>query len=444
MFERIKGFITGRELLASERAKLVAYFTDISALIYHIAIFFVFLILDISPMFFYNILSISLFTVILLRIKTAKSYVLMYTVAALEVILHQILADYFLGSETCFHYFILLMGLLPFLVFRSNFKLATPFTLVNSTIFIIIENIYIKPAYHIAPWISVFIKVMNITITVYVIIFMIIIFTLAIFNFEANLKNSNQAMSNEIRMASIIQQKFFKQDTNNLKGLDVVYYSKPMAGVSGDIYDFYKNGNVLEGLGIFDISGHGISSGLVTMLVKNIIHHEFFNNPDMELWEIMNIINDRVIEEKGDIENYLTGIIARFKGKKLELCSAGHPMPIIYHHKTGTCEIIKQKENTSGAIGIKGFPVFYNSVFVDFENGDELILYSDGVTDIYNDKKEEYGIERFINKIENVADNTVTAQMNEISESLEAFKENQKQPDDITVIIVKKIKNAAK
>ena len=191
MFERIKGFITGRELLASERAKLVAYFTDISALIYHIAIFFVFLILDISPMFFYNILSISLFTVILLRIKTAKSYVLMYTVAALEVILHQILADYFLGSETCFHYFILLMGLLPFFVFRSNFKLATPFTLVNSTIFIIIENIYIKPAYHIAPWISVFIKVMNITITVYVIIFMIIIFTLAIFNFEANLKKSN-------------------------------------------------------------------------------------------------------------------------------------------------------------------------------------------------------------------------------------------------------------
>ena len=59
-----------------------------------------------------------------------------------------------------------------------------------------------------------------------------------------------------------------------LKNYEIAYYNKAMAGVSGDFYDFYYNNTSLEGFGIFDVSGHGLASGLVTMLAKNIIEEE--------------------------------------------------------------------------------------------------------------------------------------------------------------------------
>ena len=64
-------------------------------------------------------------------------------------------------------------------------------------------------------------------------------------------------------MAAVIQQSFFRQDVKNIKKYEVAYFSRPMVGVSGDLYDFYKTGDKLDGLGVFDVSGHGISSGLV-------------------------------------------------------------------------------------------------------------------------------------------------------------------------------------
>ena len=80
---------------------------------------------------------------------------------------------------------------------------------------------------------------------------------------------------------------------------------KPLAGVSGDLYDIFYTGNHLNGLGIFDVSGHGISSGLVTMLVKNIIEQEFHDGSNEKLEDVMYIINDRLIEEKGNTKRSL-------------------------------------------------------------------------------------------------------------------------------------------
>ena len=47
------------------------------------------------------------------------------------------------------------------------------------------------------------------------------------------------------------------------------------------------------------------------MLVKNIIIQEFYNGKELKLSEIVSKINDRVLNEKGNIENYLTGILCR-------------------------------------------------------------------------------------------------------------------------------------
>ena len=330
------------------------------------------------------------------------------------------------------------MGLLPFLVFENKKRYAFPITIISSLLYIFFSCRNIEAHAVVSPSKLFGIRCMNISITVFMILFVILIYTRVVYRIEYYLKNHSDSLENEIKMAAVIQQNFFRQEIENIKKYEVAYFSRPMVGVSGDLYDFYKTGEKLDGLGVFDVSGHGISSGLVTMLVKNIIHQEFYNEKDAELWEIVNKINDRVIEEKGEIQNYLTGVLIRLYEEKFEMVDAGHPAPILYKKKTGECNYLKLGDKAVGVIGIAGFPVYYESLFFDFEDGDELILFSDGVIDIKNDQEEYFGKDRLLEAAKINIGKPAAEQVSFIANTIYSFCGSREQNDDLTIIVLKK------
>lgn len=256
-----------------------------------------------------------------------------------------------------------------------------------------------------------------------------------------NLEYEKRRSEREIELASFVQQTFFKHDLPEFKNWDIAYYSKPMSGVSGDLYDFYVKNNILNGLGIFDVSGHGISSGLVTMLVKNIIQQEFYLGEKEPLSDVMSFINDRVIEEKGNIENYLTGILVRLtQENNLELVNAGHPQPIIYSATKKNINFYNNEEqNRYGVIGIADFPINFNVVHLSLEKGDEILLYTDGVTEATNNNNEAYGNERLLKSFEsNLSKENLNEQIQGILSDFNSFRETNPIEDDITFIILRK------
>lgn len=421
-----------------QRARLVSIFVSSCSLLYHIGICIFFYLINVRPMFYYNFISIGVFLLISLLVPRLKSYILPYMLAFVEIVIHQVLADYYLGSYSSFHSFILLLGLLPFIIFENKKRYAIPVTIISSLVYIYFSCRTIEPHADVNELILFIIRCVNITITVFIIIFVIMIYTRVVYRIEYYLKNHSESLENEIKMAAVIQQNFFRQEIDSIKKYEVAYFSQPMVGVSGDLYDFYKTGEKLEGLGIFDVSGHGISSGLVTMLVKNIIHQEFYNQADAELWEIVNKINDRVIAEKGEIQNYLTGILIRLYDEKFEIVNAGHPAPILYKKKTNECSFVQLGNKSVGVIGIAGFPVFYESLFYDFEDGDELILFSDGVIDIQNEKEEYYGRERLLDAVKLNIGKSAAEQVSFIANNIYSFCGSREQNDDLTIIVLKK------
>lgn len=428
------------KLLSSyERARLVAFITCLSAFLYHTGVFFVFMVFKIFPMMILNVFSIVLFLGILLLIPKQKSYVFLYFIASVEVVIFQFMMGFFLGSEIGYHFFILLMGLLPFLVFEYRFKIATLFTVATSFTFIAFDNIHMSAKY-LLPSVAVrTFKVVNVSVSVAIIILMVLIYTHIVYKIELQLKHQNHNLENEIRLAAFIQQNFYKQENIEFLNWDIAYYNRPLAGVSGDLYDFYKNGDKLDGVGIFDVSGHGISSGLVTMLVKNIIHQEFYKEEELELWEVVNKINDRVISEKGKIQNYLTGILVRINNFRLELVNAGHPYPVVYRHSTGSCQYLEKAEDFSGgAIGISGFPAYFYSQFLDLENGDEIVLYTDGISDTLNSRNERFGSSEFLKVIKENVHLSAAEQIKAIRGKLKEFRKDSELTDDMTIIILKR------
>lgn len=245
-------------------------------------------------------------------------------------------------------------------------------------------------------------------------------------------------IENELRLAQVVQQSFFKHNETIYDEWAISYANKPMAGVSGDFLDIYSEGSKLTGIGIFDVSGHGISSGLVTMLVKNIIFQEYNNGKSDKLKAIIDRINIRYIKEKGNIENYLTGILTRHNGNKVEFINAGHAMPIYYSAKDDSAVYIDDDNTSFGAIGLPDIPTNFVSHSVEMQRGDELIFFTDGATDAANANNESFGKDRLLKSIFRNADRPLTTQVNCIISDILNFVGDKPQNDDITIIILKK------
>ena len=256
---------------------------------------------------------------------------------------------------------------------------------------------------------------------------------------NSHLKYEIERADKEIELASFVQQSFYNIKLPVFKNYEVAYFNKPMAGVSGDLYDFYFTKDSLEGFGLFDVSGHGISSGLVTMLVKNIINDEFNKGKKLPLQEVMSITNERIITQKGNVENYLTGILARINGNTIDFVNAGHPNAIIYRAKSHELEIIKRGQlKESGIIGISGFPVTFECVSAQIEKDDIILLYTDGVTETMNRNREEFGVERLKRTFLKNTDMKIQEQIQNIVEEAKTFANRTKIADDITLVMLKK------
>ena len=256
---------------------------------------------------------------------------------------------------------------------------------------------------------------------------------------NAHLKYEIERADKEIELASFVQQSFYNIKLPDFKNFQVAYYNKPMAGVSGDLYDFYFNKDVLEGFGLFDVSGHGISSGLVTMLVKNIINDEFHKGKKLPLDKVMTITNERIINQKGNVENYLTGVLGRVSGNNVEFVNAGHPNVIHYKAKENRLELIKRGDSKeSGIIGISDFPVNFECVTVPLEKNDILLLYTDGLTETMNRNREEFGLERLKRTFLKGVELKIEEQIQNIVDEAKTFANRAKVSDDITLLILKK------
>ena len=245
-------------------------------------------------------------------------------------------------------------------------------------------------------------------------------------------------IENELRLAQVVQQSFFKHNETIYDDWAISYYNKPMAGVSGDFLDIYSSGSNLDGIGIFDVSGHGIASGLVTMLVKNIIFQEYNNGKSDKLKAIIDRINIRYIKEKGNIENYLTGILTRNKGNTVEFINAGHSMPIYYCAKEDSANYIEDDNTSFGAIGLPDLPTNFVSHKVEMSRGDELIFFTDGATEATNKNGDDFGKDRLLKSIFRNADRPLTTQVNCIVSDILTFIGDEPRKDDITIIILKK------
>ena len=265
---------------------------------------------------------------------------------------------------------------------------------------------------------------------------------------NGRLEHDREKSLKDMRMAAIVQKKYFHAPEHPLKNWDFAVRYEPLSLVSGDLYNFYHEGEQLNGISLFDASGHGVAASLVTMLAENIIqqtYNELLQN-GQSVADCLKLINERFIDAKGEIDNYLTGLLLNMKENDDGSCTvtmsnAGHPYPLFYNAKEDTLEEMLPTADMpyTGPVGLSGMNVDYSEMSFTMNSGDFLFLYTDGITEMQNREKLDFGIEAIMTILEKCKDDGAEDIAKRLMKGLENFIKDTPRIDDVSVIILKRV-----
>lgn len=217
-----------------------------------------------------------------------------------------------------------------------------------------------------------------------------------------------------------------------IKGYDISAYMLTCDEVGGDYYDII-NEEARDWLVIGDVSGHGVKSGLIMMMVQVALHTaiQFYDsNTNMEttLQVVNKVISNNIKMMKAD--KYMT--INLFLHKEHTFYYAGLHQPILVY-RSATKEIEKT-ENEGAWLGYLEFMNEYPISQMEMNVGDILILFTDGVTEGVDEKGKMFDDAGLADFLKQNGDKTSSEIKQNLLEELKKYKNE----DDITFMIVKR------
>ena len=141
---------------------------------------------------------------------------------------------------------------------------------------------------------------------------------------QKELESARRAADRDRSFTAKVQDALFPKQSPKPDGWDIACAFKPQSEVSGDMYDFYLSDGVFRGVSLFDASGHGTASGLVSLLTKSVASRRFYAGADEKLNRVVELINHDLVETLGNEGMYLTGVLLRFHKDEVDYVNAGH------------------------------------------------------------------------------------------------------------------------
>ena len=242
-------------------------------------------------------------------------------------------------------------------------------------------------------------------------------------------KKHHTKLIKDLAKAKSIQSSFLP-DKYELRNLcDFTYFSRQEFQVGGDFFDVYPIDDHTYGCYIADVSGAGMSGGMLTVFLRDNFN-KTLKSPALALSLLSHKFNELKIAE----ESYITifSIVVNRKLNRLAYCNAGHNQPMFYRRQSG--EVL--------SCFTEGKPVCnwyedsdYDDSYIEFNRGDTFALFTDGISDLTNTKGRVYGEERIRRLMERNLD--IYQTLREAQQSLITFNHGRSEmSDDLTLLLV--------
>ncbi len=245
------------------------------------------------------------------------------------------------------------------------------------------------------------------------------------------LQEKSAIMAKELELAKKIHTSLIPHSIKNeLADIAVTY--KPMLYMGGDYAKFsFKGGDKLVFV-LTDITGHGVSAALLVNRVHSEV--ERLIREDLSPGEILKALDEFIDRDFGQMGIFLTAFCGMldFSGKKLDYSNYGHPPQILLQSRDNEVVLMRSQTFLMG-IGMDDQAVYHNTM--EFEPGDRIILFTDGLIEAKNKDQELFGQKRLERFAKDNKDLDVTEFNSRLAGDVDAF-ENGQQGDDIFLLTI--------
>jgi sigma-B regulation protein RsbU (phosphoserine phosphatase) len=246
---------------------------------------------------------------------------------------------------------------------------------------------------------------------------------------------AKEKMENELNIAREIQMGIIPHvfpAFPNKKEFDLFAILEPAKTVGGDLYDYFLLDSNHLCFAIGDVSGKSIPAALYMSGTKTLLRAKA--NKKTPICKIVQGMNDILCEDSNAsmFVTFFLGILDLLTGE-LEYFSAGHNPPYLSRYEKNI-EILENIH--SPALGILKQNLTLSSKII-LEPHDEIILFTDGVTEAMNSTFELYSEKRLESELKNFKTNTPEETANNILKSVRNFAKDAEQFDDITILVIR-------
>ena len=238
-------------------------------------------------------------------------------------------------------------------------------------------------------------------------------------------------LNSELEMARQIQSAILPRDIPDLSGLEIAARYLPMGSVAGDFYDFVVVDDKHVGILIADVSGHGLPSALIASMVESALT---WQRPHAsEPSRVLSGLNRAIY---GKFEGHFVTaayLFADMEKGTVTYAGAGHPPLLMWQPKLG--RVIDLVENGL-VLGLIENPD-YSSVCFSPQQGDRIVMFTDGIVEATNSFGSEFGLARLRQILESKHDLPSGRFVDAVLYGLSSWSEHaigSGQSDDITLL----------
>jgi phosphoserine phosphatase RsbU/P len=247
------------------------------------------------------------------------------------------------------------------------------------------------------------------------------------------IEEAERAMAKEMHQAALIQQGLLPSSAPATEGLDIAAKAVASRSVGGDYFDFIKYPDGRVAIMVGDVAGKGMPAALLMSSLQARVH-VVFEEPD-DLAKKMARLNKSTCASCPDNRfiTFFTCIVDATSGKVV-FTNAGHNPPLVVRAKGG----YQALEGGGMILGILPMAQYQESEII-LEQGDVLVLFSDGVTEAVDPEDHDFGEERLAKLVASMRDRPAAEIVQEVHRAVHAFTQGAPPADDITVVIARRV-----
>lgn len=262
---------------------------------------------------------------------------------------------------------------------------------------------------------------------------------------ESEIRNLYNQINEELKLASDIQKSLFPNKEEIINNYEITHLFEPSLKIGGDFYENIKLNEKDVFIAFADISGHGIAASLLASMLKTSIQNRIYllKNGEKEesLKVFLEVLNEDLIKvfPKGKFVSIFVAILDTENDELLYSKASQEPIFLIRNKEN---KILKL-ETEGFLLGMFSKKIFKDKIKFEVKNtkilkNDKIIFYTDGVTEIEDEKGNYFGDIQFQNILLENKDLENKEIIDKVLEKIKTFSKNNVIIDDISMLIINK------